>query len=111
MDNKLTDYDEGMSGVRGELSGDRSKKRVTRTGTTRASAYLNNWKYGVELILCADSTFEIYLIDEITKERFTVIRADGKMIDWIMHNFLPEEDELISPFDFNDDDIDWDQLG
>ena len=92
-----------MSGLRGELSGDRSKKVVTRTGTDKVSAFLNNWKYGVEITLRADSTFEIFVIDQITHERFTVIRADGMMMDWIMHNFEPDDTSLIEPYDFDGD--------
>ena len=100
-----------MAGVRVEATGDRSSKSVTRTGTERASAYLNNWKYGIEIIFKADSTFEIYIRDEITKERFTMIRADGAMIDWIMHNFKPESEDIIAPFEFDQDSWDPDDWG
>jgi len=91
-----------MSGVRGELNSDRSKKSVTRTGTEKVSAFINNWKYGVEITFSSDSSFEIFVIDQITHERFTVIRADGSMMDWIMHNFEPDDSSMIEPYDFDE---------
>ena len=94
-----------MAGVRVEATGDRSNKAVTRTGTERGSAYLNTWKYGLEIIMHSDNRFEILIKDEITNERFTMIRADGNMIDWIMHNFKPESEPVIEPYDFDDN---WD---
>ena len=40
-----------------------------------------------------------------------MIRADGAMIDWIMHNFKPESEDIIAPFEFDQDSWDPDDWG
>jgi len=93
-------YDKGMSGLKAEITTDRSDKAVSRQGTNTMTVSVENWKYGVAMTFTNESGFTIELTDKQTCQTFPVMKADGSMLDWIIHNLEPEES--LEPYSFED---------
>lgn len=89
-----------MAGLKAIIKTDRSDKEVSRTGTSNMEISVENWKYSVCLKFDNESGFEILITDKLTLQTFPVIKADGSMVDWIIHNLQPEE--MLEPYSFED---------
>ena len=61
--------------------------------TSKPSLLVAQW-----ICLLRDPT--IIITDKLTLQTFPVTKADGSMVDWIIHNLQPEE--MLEPYSFED---------
>ena len=97
---KGSDYNDDMAGLKATIKTDRSDKTVSRQGTEEMEISIENWRYGVSLTFTNESGFQIILTDQLTHQSFPILKADGAMVDWIIHNLEPQDS--LEPYTFGE---------